>query len=262
MKAPHRQFFGQVRGTDPALADVHGWTFLEGEFPSRDDVVVLGRTAAAELFGEGFSAAGERVTIGERAFTVAGVVRTSDADQDETVFIPLTAGTGAAVDPAPAHDRPCRWNRRAKPRASPRTSPRCCASAMPGGGRRRRAVGLGGLQGPGSARHRRRLHREDAGGRQRHEGPVHVGRGVRAGQHGQARRSHAAGDVEHARAGGRHDDGPARQHRRHRAHRRRHRHHEHHARVGDRADQGDRACVWRSAPGGATCSCSSWSRRW
>jgi putative ABC transport system permease protein len=91
VKAPHRQFFGQVRGTDPALADVHGWTFLEGAFPRGDDVVVLGRTAAAELFGEGFSATGERVTIGERSFTVAGVVRTSDGDQDETVFIPLPA---------------------------------------------------------------------------------------------------------------------------------------------------------------------------
>jgi len=91
VKAPHRQFFGQVRGTDPALAEVHAWTFLEGGFPDRDDVAVLGRTAAAELFGEGFDAAGERVTIGDRAFTVAGVARTNDADQDETVFIPLVS---------------------------------------------------------------------------------------------------------------------------------------------------------------------------
>ena len=92
VKAPHRQFFGQVRGTDPALADVHGWTFLEGEFPVRDDIAVLGKTAAAELFGEGFDAEGERVTIGDRAFTVAGVARTNDSDQDETVFISLAAG--------------------------------------------------------------------------------------------------------------------------------------------------------------------------
>jgi len=92
VKAPHRQVFGQVRGTDPALADVHGWTFVEGEFAGGDDVAVLGRTAAAELFGEGFSAEGERVTIGDRAFTVSGVARTNDADQDETVFVSLPAG--------------------------------------------------------------------------------------------------------------------------------------------------------------------------
>ena len=91
VKSAHRQFFGQVRGTDPDLAEVHGWTFLEGKFPRRDDVAVLGRAAAAELFGEGFDAEGERVTLGDRSFTVAGVVRAIDADQDETVFIPLAA---------------------------------------------------------------------------------------------------------------------------------------------------------------------------
>ncbi|MGE0463082.1 MAG: ABC transporter permease [Vicinamibacterales bacterium] len=92
VKAPHRQFFGQVRGTDPALADVHGWTFVEGRFDDGHDVAVLGRTAAAELFGEGFSAEGERVTIGDRTFAVSGVARTNDADQDETVFVSLAAG--------------------------------------------------------------------------------------------------------------------------------------------------------------------------
>ena len=90
--APHRRFFGQLRGTDPSLAEVHGWTFIEGRFPDGDDVAVLGRTAAAELFGEGFSAEGEKITIGERTFTVAGVARTNDADQDETVFVSLAAG--------------------------------------------------------------------------------------------------------------------------------------------------------------------------
>ncbi len=91
VQAPHRRVFGPVRGTDPALADVHGWTFVGGEFPAREDAAVLGRTAAAELFGEGFDAVGEQVTIGDRRFTVAGVVRTTDAEQDETVFIPLAA---------------------------------------------------------------------------------------------------------------------------------------------------------------------------
>src|SRR6476619_899620 len=40
VKSAHRQFFGQVRGTDPDLAEVHGWTFLEGTFPAGEDVAV------------------------------------------------------------------------------------------------------------------------------------------------------------------------------------------------------------------------------
>jgi putative ABC transport system permease protein len=150
VKAAHRQFFGQVRGTDPDLAHVHGWTFLEGEFPAEGDVAVLGRTAAAELFGEGFEAEGERVTIGDRDFTVAGVVRTTNADQDETVFIPLAAAqrlqkvehlhtvtvaveqSGEATQVAEAITGLLR-QRHAKGRQAAST------------------VGLGGLQGPGSA---------------------------------------------------------------------------------------------------------------
>jgi ABC-type antimicrobial peptide transport system permease subunit len=92
MIAPHRRFFGQVRGTSPALADVHGWVFVEGSFPDRADGLVLGKTAAAELFGEGFDAEGETVTIGGRPFIVTGVARTNDVDQDESAFLTLAAG--------------------------------------------------------------------------------------------------------------------------------------------------------------------------
>ncbi len=91
VKAAHRQFFGQVRGTDPALADIHGWVMVEGRPSDADDRVVLGRVAAAELFGEGFSGVGERVTIGDRTFQVAGVARTNDAELDESVFISVAA---------------------------------------------------------------------------------------------------------------------------------------------------------------------------
>ena len=90
--AAHRRIFTQVRGTDPSLAQIHGWVFTEGRFSDRADGAVVGRTAAAELFGEGFDAAGERITIGGRTFEVTGVARTNDTDQDETVFIPLAAG--------------------------------------------------------------------------------------------------------------------------------------------------------------------------
>ena len=92
VKAAHRQFFTQVRGVEPTLATVHGWTWLSGEFGGAADAAVMGRAASTELFGEGFDPVGERITIGDRSFVVTGYFRTNDTDQDETVFIPLEAG--------------------------------------------------------------------------------------------------------------------------------------------------------------------------
>jgi putative ABC transport system permease protein len=92
VKSAHRQFFTQIRGTDPALADIHGWEWLGGRFGVAADAAVMGRAAARELFGEGFHADGERITIGNRSFTVAGYFRTNDPDMDEAVFVPLVAG--------------------------------------------------------------------------------------------------------------------------------------------------------------------------
>ncbi|HUQ88057.1 MAG TPA: ABC transporter permease [Vicinamibacterales bacterium] len=91
VKSSHRQFFTQVRGTDPSLASIHGWEWLGGSFGNAADAAVMGRAAARELFGEGFDAVGEHVTIGDRTFTVTGYFRTSDPDMDETVFVPLAA---------------------------------------------------------------------------------------------------------------------------------------------------------------------------
>ncbi|MBY0493748.1 MAG: ABC transporter permease [Cyanobacteria bacterium] len=88
----HRQFFTQIRGTEPALADIHGWEWLGGNFGTAADAAVMGRAAARELFGEGFDPVGERITIGDRSFAVTGYFRTLDADMDETVFVPLAAG--------------------------------------------------------------------------------------------------------------------------------------------------------------------------
>jgi ABC-type antimicrobial peptide transport system permease subunit len=92
VKSAHRQFFTQIRGTVPPLADIHGWEWLGGGFDRGDDAVVMGRGAARELFGEGFDPEGERITIGNHTFTVSGYFRTNDADMDETVFLPLRAG--------------------------------------------------------------------------------------------------------------------------------------------------------------------------
>ena len=92
VKSPHRQFFTQIRGTDAALAAIHGWQWLGGSFGAAADAAVMGRAAARELFGEGFDPVGERITIGERAFAVTGYFRTNDPDIDEMVFVPLPAG--------------------------------------------------------------------------------------------------------------------------------------------------------------------------
>ena len=92
VKSAHRQFFTQVRGTHPSLGDIHGWEWLGGRFADGPDSAVMGRAAARELFGEGFEPVGERITIGDRVFTVSGYFRTGDADMDETVFVPLAAG--------------------------------------------------------------------------------------------------------------------------------------------------------------------------
>ena len=92
VKSSHRQFFTQIRGTDPVLAGIHGWEWLGGSFGAAADAAVMGRAAARELFGEGFDPVGERITIGDRVFTVTGYFRTLDADMDETVFVPLAAG--------------------------------------------------------------------------------------------------------------------------------------------------------------------------
>jgi putative ABC transport system permease protein len=92
VKSAHRQFFTQIRGVEPALAVIHGWEWLSGSFAAAADAAVMGRAAARELFGEGFDPVGERITIGDRAFTVSGFFRTADPDMDEGVFVPLAAG--------------------------------------------------------------------------------------------------------------------------------------------------------------------------
>jgi putative ABC transport system permease protein len=94
--SPEARLFTVVHGTEPSLADIHGWTWLEGEGFSDDDVaasaakVVLGRIASARLFGDGVDSTGRTVRIHDREFTVVGLMRAVDADQDEAAFVPVT----------------------------------------------------------------------------------------------------------------------------------------------------------------------------
>jgi len=91
-KSAHRQFFTQIRGIEPLLADIHGWEWLGGRLTGGANEAVMGRAASRELFGEGFDPVGESITVGDRRFVVAGYFRTNDNDMDETVFVPLAAG--------------------------------------------------------------------------------------------------------------------------------------------------------------------------
>ncbi|MGD9905061.1 MAG: ABC transporter permease [Vicinamibacterales bacterium] len=94
--SPETRAFTLVQGTEPSLAEIHGWTWLEGRGFTDEDVaagaakVVLGRVASAKLFGPGVDPTGRTVTIHDRPFEVVGMMRAVDADQDEAAFVPVT----------------------------------------------------------------------------------------------------------------------------------------------------------------------------
>ncbi|MGE3274033.1 MAG: ABC transporter permease [Vicinamibacterales bacterium] len=91
------RFFTLVLGSEPSLADIHGWTWLNGENFTPEDVqqgnavITLGRVASASLFGEGVDPTGRTVRIHDQPFRVVGVMRAVDKDQDEGAYVPVTA---------------------------------------------------------------------------------------------------------------------------------------------------------------------------
>ena len=101
--SPEARIFTLVHGTEAPLADIHGWTWLDGEGFTAEDVeagaakVVLGRIASARLFGDGVDPTGRTVKIHDRDFQVIGLMRAVDADQDEAAFVPVTT-LGALTD--------------------------------------------------------------------------------------------------------------------------------------------------------------------
>ena len=94
--SPQGRVFSPILGTEPAVADIHGWTFLSGEPFTTGDVaaatqqVVLGRVLSARIFGDGVDPVGRRVTIHGQPFTVVGWMRAVDPDQDEGAFVPVS----------------------------------------------------------------------------------------------------------------------------------------------------------------------------
>jgi putative ABC transport system permease protein len=186
VKSSHRQFFTQVRGAEPSLAEIHGWEWLGGSFGTAADAAVMGRAAARELFGEGFDAVGEHITIGDRTFTVTDISAPTiptwtkrcscRSPQDRRCSMRVTCRRS-----------PCRSSRQGRRAASPKTSPTLLRERHGRGRQAARATGLGGNQLAGRHEQRRRLHRQDAGGRERDERALHIGGGVRARQHAEAR---------------------------------------------------------------------------
>jgi putative ABC transport system permease protein len=94
--SPEAKAFAAVLGTEPSIADIHGWTFLSGEPFSAADVssgankAIAGRVLAARLFGDGVDPVGRKITIFDRTFEIVGWMRASDKDQDEGLFVPVT----------------------------------------------------------------------------------------------------------------------------------------------------------------------------
>jgi putative ABC transport system permease protein len=94
--SPQARAFSPILGTEPGVAEIHGWTFLSGEPFTQEDVsasrqtAVLGRVLSAKIFGDGVDPVGRQVTIHDRPFTVVGWMRAVDPDQDEAAFVPVT----------------------------------------------------------------------------------------------------------------------------------------------------------------------------
>ena len=91
-----------VAGVKPEWLEVKEWSLVDGRPITADDyrtaakVVLLGQTAAANLFG-GDNPIGSSIRISRVPFTVIGVLErkgqnTSGQDQDDIVMVPLSTG--------------------------------------------------------------------------------------------------------------------------------------------------------------------------
>ena len=90
----------QIMGVEPDFLiarnyNVNAGIFFDNEdLRTRNNVAVLGRTTAANLFGNAENAIGQRIRIGTNNFTVIGLLESKGAgmsgnDQDDVVMVPL-----------------------------------------------------------------------------------------------------------------------------------------------------------------------------
>jgi len=91
-----KRFYAQIAGTGGDFPPIYGWPLARGRFydardvASRARVALLGATVQERLF-EPDGGVGGAITIRDQPFTVVGLPRTTDEDQNETVFVPFTA---------------------------------------------------------------------------------------------------------------------------------------------------------------------------
>jgi len=91
-----KRFYAQVVGTGADLPPIYGWPLAGGRFydardvAARARVALLGATVQDRLF-EPSGGVGSTVTIRDQPFKVVGLPRTTDEDQNETVYVPFTA---------------------------------------------------------------------------------------------------------------------------------------------------------------------------
>lgn len=99
-------WFTRMHGTEADLPNIRsGWTMLhgrfltEGEVEDSDQVAVLGKVVADELFGEGVDPVGETVVLWNQPFEVVGVVGSTSwaappsrgDNQFDAFYVPVTA---------------------------------------------------------------------------------------------------------------------------------------------------------------------------
>ncbi|MGB4593579.1 MAG: ABC transporter permease [Coriobacteriia bacterium] len=85
-----------------ALSFAYGGFFTDSDVERRERVVVLGPTAAEELFGKGADPVGESVRIAGRTLTVVGVTEVKGGaigpiTLDDSVFVPTTTAERALL---------------------------------------------------------------------------------------------------------------------------------------------------------------------
>jgi putative ABC transport system permease protein len=91
-----KRFYAQIAGTGSELPAIYGWPLSRGrsydakDVASRARVALLGSTVQERLF-EPSAGVDRTITIRNQSFTVIGLPRTNDEDQNETVFVPYTA---------------------------------------------------------------------------------------------------------------------------------------------------------------------------